>query len=146
MANLKLSELPAASALTGEESIPVVQGGQTLRTTSAAVADLLKGQWQAVVLDLPWMNQGGDFAAAAYRQDGDRVELRGVVTGGDGGGVLFTLPQQQRPLSQRVFAATADTATPARLMVRANGDVLLEVPAGSAAAWYALDGVSYSID
>lgn len=37
MADVKISELPAASALTGAELVPIVQGGVTKRTTAAAV-------------------------------------------------------------------------------------------------------------
>lgn len=53
MANLKLSQLPAANALTGDETLPIVQGGQTRRSTAAAVADLRKGTWQAPALVAP---------------------------------------------------------------------------------------------
>lgn len=34
---IKLSQLAAASALTGAEAVPVVQGGVTKKTTSAAL-------------------------------------------------------------------------------------------------------------
>lgn len=37
-ASIKISDLPAATALTGSEVIPVVQAGQTVRTTVSAVA------------------------------------------------------------------------------------------------------------
>ncbi len=40
MANVKISELPAAAALTGTEQIPLVQSGGTDRTTAQAIADL----------------------------------------------------------------------------------------------------------
>jgi hypothetical protein len=38
---IKISQLPLASSLTGEESIPVVQSGATLRSTVAALAQLV---------------------------------------------------------------------------------------------------------
>jgi hypothetical protein len=37
MADSRISELPAASALTGTEQVPVVQGGQTRRSTTGAL-------------------------------------------------------------------------------------------------------------
>lgn len=40
MADTKISELDAAAALTGAEIVPVVQGGDTVRTTAQAIADL----------------------------------------------------------------------------------------------------------
>ena len=43
MADLKISELPAAAALTGTELVPAVQGGDTVRTTAQAIADLAAG-------------------------------------------------------------------------------------------------------
>lgn len=38
MANVKISALPSASALTGSELVPVVQGGTTKRTTTGAIS------------------------------------------------------------------------------------------------------------
>ncbi len=38
MANVTITQLPAAGPITGTELVPVVQGGQTVRTTAAALA------------------------------------------------------------------------------------------------------------
>ena len=38
MANVTITELPAAGPITGLESVPIVQNGQTLRTTTGAIA------------------------------------------------------------------------------------------------------------
>ena len=43
MANVKISQLTAGSALTGTEEIPVVQSGSTVRTTAQDIADLAGG-------------------------------------------------------------------------------------------------------
>lgn len=43
LAQVKISELPAAAALTGTEPVPVVQGASTARTTTAAIAALASG-------------------------------------------------------------------------------------------------------
>jgi hypothetical protein len=40
---VKISELPAASALTGAELVPIVQGGATKRTTTQDIANLAGG-------------------------------------------------------------------------------------------------------
>jgi len=40
MANPKFSELPAAAALTGTETLPVVQGGGAVRTTPSDIVSL----------------------------------------------------------------------------------------------------------
>ena len=38
MANVTITELPAAGPITGTESVHIVQNGQTLRTTTGAIA------------------------------------------------------------------------------------------------------------
>lgn len=38
MANVTITQLPAAGPITGTESIPIVQNGQTVRTTTGAIA------------------------------------------------------------------------------------------------------------
>jgi len=38
MANVTITDLPAAGPITGTESVPIVQNGQTLRTTTGAIA------------------------------------------------------------------------------------------------------------
>jgi hypothetical protein len=146
MANLKLSQLPAASALTGDEIVPVVQAGQTRRASAAALAMLGQGAWQVATLAAPWANYGDAFATAAFRKDGRRVELRGVVKGGAGGSVVFTLPIGLRPAAQRIFTMLSDAAAPTRVDVRANGEVLVGLPPSTTVAWLSLDGIGFSID
>ena len=38
MANVQISQLPAAGAITGTELVPVVQNGVTVQTTTGAIA------------------------------------------------------------------------------------------------------------
>ena len=38
MANVQITQLPAAGGLTGSELVPIVQNGVTVRTTTAAIA------------------------------------------------------------------------------------------------------------
>jgi hypothetical protein len=40
MADIKISQLTSGAALTGAEQVPVVQGGNTVKTTTQAIADL----------------------------------------------------------------------------------------------------------
>ncbi|WP_394540197.1 hypothetical protein PRJ39_06400 [Lysobacter enzymogenes] len=146
MTNLKLSQLPAASALTGDEIVPVVQGGQTRRSTAAAVADARKGAWIAPTLNAPWTNFGDVFAAVGYRKDGNRVQLRGVVKGGAGGTVLFVLPAPLRPSAQLIMTTLSDAGAPTRIDVRTNGEVFVGLPPSAQVAWLALDSMSYCTD
>lgn len=43
LAQVKISDMPAAGALTGTEEVPVVQGAATVRTTAGAIAALAGG-------------------------------------------------------------------------------------------------------
>jgi hypothetical protein len=43
MADIKISQLTSAAALTGAEEVPVVQGASTVRTTAQDIADLAPG-------------------------------------------------------------------------------------------------------
>ncbi|HKX79579.1 MAG TPA: hypothetical protein VJM34_13760 [Novosphingobium sp.] len=146
MANLKLSQLPAASVLTGTELVPVVQGGQTRSTTTAAVAELRKGSWQAPMLNAPWVNYGDVFATAGYRRDGGRVQLRGLVKAGAGGTAIFVLPAGFRPPAQQIFTAVSDSSAPARIDVKANGEILVSQPSAGVLGWLSLDGVTYFVE
>ncbi|MGO1069560.1 hypothetical protein [Lysobacter sp. CA199] len=146
MANLKLSQLPAAAALTGTEILPVVQAGQTRSTTAAALADLRKGAWQAFTLNAPWAAFGDPFANAGYRKDGGRVQLRGLVKAGVGGSVICVLPAAFRPLTQLLFLVGCDLAAPARIDVRSNGEVLVALPSSGVLGWLSLDGIGFFVD
>lgn len=146
MANLKLSQLPAASVLTGDEIVPVVQGGQTRRSTAAALADARKGAWVAPTLNAPWTNVGDVFASAGCRKDGNRVQLRGVVKGGAGGTVVYVLPAALRPSAQLILTALSDAGAPTRIDIRTNGEVLVGLPPSAQIAWLTLDGISYCTD
>ena len=143
MANLKLSQLPAAVALSGTELLAAVQAGQTRSVTAAAVADLRKGTWQVPALNAPWAHYGDSFANAAYRRDGGRVQLRGVAKDGSGGSVLFTLPTGFRPPAQHIYLANCDGASPARIDVKTNGDVIVTQPAAGILGWLSLDGIAF---
>ncbi|ALN78612.1 hypothetical protein [Lysobacter antibioticus] len=146
MANQKLSQLPAASALTGTELIPVVQGVQTRSTSAAAIADLRKGAWQVPTLNAPWTNYGDVFASAGYRRDGGRVQLRGLVKAGAGGTVIFVLPLGFRPPAQQIYTAVSDSSAPTRIDVKTNGEVLVSQPSSGVLGWLSIDGVTYFMD
>jgi hypothetical protein len=146
MANQKLSQLPAASLLTGTELLPIVQGGQTRSITVAAVADLRKGAWQAPTLNAPWTNYGDVFASAGYRRDGGRVQLRGLVKAGAGGTVIFVLPLGFRPPAQQIYTGVSDSSAPTRIDVKTNGEVLVSQPSSGVLGWLSIDGVAYFMD
>lgn len=50
MANLTITQLPNAQTLAGTESVPVVQNGQTVQTTTGAIARSFQAQLAPVAL------------------------------------------------------------------------------------------------
>lgn len=101
--------------------------------------------WQAATLGASWTNFGGLYAPASYvLDDFGVVHLRGVITGGTTAisTVLFTLPVGYRPEASRMFlATTGGSASPLRLDVAANGDVVLGTAATS--GFVSLDSVAF---
>lgn len=146
MANFKLSQLPAAAALTGSEILPVVQADQTRSTTAAAIADLRKGAWQVPTLNAPWTNYGDVFAMAAYRKDGGHVQLRGLVKGGAGNTVIFVLPVSFRPPTQQIYIAASDAIAPTRIDIKTTGEVTLSLPSTGTMGWLSLDAIAFYAD
>jgi len=60
-AQVTITQLPAAGALTGTESVPVVQNGQTVQTTTAAIAG-------AGALNYPFLTVGSTAGLIQARQ------------------------------------------------------------------------------
>lgn len=85
----KISELTAAGALTGTETVPVVQSSTTKRTTAQAIANLAPSGSTVPTVSFVLGNNGGDHSttsttfvdlAAAYTINmpaavGDRLEI-----------------------------------------------------------------------
>lgn len=146
MANLKLSQLPVAAPLAGAELVPLVQGGQTKAATLTAIANMRRGAWQLAQLEAPWIAFGDPFAAPAYRNDGSRVYLRGLIKGGAGGSTAFRLPAGLRPPMRHLFACTSDQNEPTRIDITAIGDVIVVQPLSGTVQWLSLDGIAFCID
>lgn len=66
MPNKKISELPAAGALSGAELVEAVQGGVNVQTTVQAIAD---------------MGAGASFFRGAYDASGDTYPAAGAGSG-----------------------------------------------------------------
>lgn len=69
MAKEKISELTAAGALTGAELVPVVQDGETLRTTAQDIADLGGGGASYLVYVALLSQSGTDAPVAAVLEN-----------------------------------------------------------------------------
>jgi hypothetical protein len=131
MADKKISELTAAGALAGTEDVPIVQGGETVRTTVQDIADL--------------------FDASAYQPlDGDLTAIAALTTTAAGRSTLTIAdPGVDRivawddtagAMAAIALADLTDEASPATgdylLIYGAEGDLRKtnwsELPGGSA--------------
>jgi hypothetical protein len=72
MADLRISQLPAADALTGTELVPVVQSGITKRTTAAAFGS--GGAHPTLIFELPQI--GGFFDGVPVNDWGDATVVQ----------------------------------------------------------------------
>lgn len=113
--------------------------------------DYQPAEWVAVggALANSWANIGAPWAPAAYRRNGDRVELRGAVEDGTSG-VIFGLPTDLWPPYDLSFSVPVhdNTAAPdyGHLIVRAaTGNVELEHPGTLSNHQVWLDGVAFSL-
>ena len=58
MANIQITQLPAAGAITGTESVPIVQNGQTVQTTTGAISASPSQPYQYLtVIQTPQLQQ-----------------------------------------------------------------------------------------
>lgn len=70
MANVTITQLPAAGAITGSELVPIVQNGQTVRTTTGAIA-ASPSQTQTFLT----LNQEPSLPNSRYLQGGTGIGL-----------------------------------------------------------------------
>ncbi len=104
MPNLRISELPTGSAITGTELVPVSQNGTTIQTTTAAIAG-------SISLNYPFLTVGNQPLLTLSRQIGVGSGLS--IT--DGGATYFDgagdyLAVNENPI-QRLSNAFTDFKT-----------------------------------
>lgn len=100
--------------------------------------------WVPVLFEDGW----GQFGEASYSQAAFRVEpagkvqLRGIVAGGEGpGSVIFTLPPNLAPSHHQVYLAS-EFAGPARVDVRSTGEVVFQ-GASNPSSYLGLDPICF---
>ena len=86
MAKIKISDLDAAAALDGTEEIPIVQDGETVKTTAQAIADLGGGGASYLVYTALLSQSGTDAPVATVLNSADANYLGNVVWTRDGVG------------------------------------------------------------
>jgi hypothetical protein len=107
--------------------------------------------WHALTLQNGWLAYGSGFPTPAYRKEGDRVWLRGLIYAGTttDGTTLFTLPSGYLPayiVNMIVYANTSggggSTITYTALVPQTSGAV--QIYHGSGIYYIGLDQVSIS--
>ena len=95
MANIKISALPAAAALTGTEAVPVVQSGVTVKTTAAAIAatgttptlNLVTTAGNSTTPSIVFKASGSGSTAYVSNSTGNWLSLNGVAEVVPAGGI-----------------------------------------------------------
>lgn len=77
---------------------------------------------------------------AAFRKAGNRVELRGKVSGGTDN-VVFRLPEGYKPKVESQFQVESGSGT-SIVTISPNGDVLADPDE----EWVSFDGISFETD
>lgn len=97
--------------------------------------------WTGPTFQNGWSNFLGGNLSAAYHKIGNRVELRGLVTGGTvgGGTPIFTLPTGFRPTAQANYGIT----TTNYVIVASDGRVCAIAPTTNASV--SLDGIFFDV-
>jgi hypothetical protein len=114
MANVQITQLPAAQPLTGTESVPIVQNGQTVQTTTGAIS-------ASPVLNYPFLTVGLQSALPSSRyfttdanltitdggaQSSYQISLNGAAANLNTLGNGFPVKTGISTLVNRIFAAS----------------------------------------
>jgi hypothetical protein len=127
MANVKISELPAASTLDGTETIPVVQGATAKKATAQAIADL-------VTVPAAYTNEEAVDAVAAAIAAG--THSRVTITYDDAAGTLsFVVDAAKLAPVAATFTGAADAYFPVHEALTLN--IAGAVTAGTGTFTYA---------
>jgi hypothetical protein len=98
--------------------------------------------WITPTLLNSWTNYGSGWNTAGYRKIAGIVYLKGLVTGGTQGTVVYNLPAGFRPIGGMHFANVTSTAGAGSGNVNANGDILARGTTG----YWSMDNVSFPAD
>lgn len=100
-------------------------------------------EWIGVTFENSWVNWGSPYNECQYRTVGRDVEIRGKVKTGLVATVIFTLPEDLRPVNYYLIDIISG-GTIGRIDIRTDGSIY--VVAGSGASYLSLDGIRFSLD
>jgi hypothetical protein len=139
-AQVTITQLPAAGAITGTEAVPIVQNGQTVQTTTAALAGS-PIQTQTFLT----LNQEPTLANSRALSGGTGV---GLVDGGAQSTLQITLNGVSGSLetsSDGIIAKSGGTVAGRTLSTSGNGLSIANANGASANPTFSLTGVAASV-
>jgi hypothetical protein len=121
----------------------VADGDNAMQALAEAVDTALAGvAWVNMALGNAWTNTDTNtYGFASYRKRGDVVELRGLITPGTVGAVIFTLPAGFRPPKSVWFLGhTNANPNAAKVEILSSGAMNIT----QCATWASLSGITFS--
>ena len=141
MANIQITQLPAAGAITGTESVPIVQNGVTVQTTTGAIAASPSQPYTYLTL-----NQTPQLANSRALSGGTGI---GLVDGGAQSTLQITLNAASGSLEAAgtgIIAKTGGaTVAPRTLTASGNGISITDGSGVSGNPTFQLTGIAAAI-
>ena len=141
MANIQITQLPAAGAITGTESVPIVQNGVTVQTTTGAIAASPSQPYTYLTV-----NQTPQLANSRALSGGTGI---GLVDGGAQSTLQITLNGASGSLEASgngIIAKTGGaTVTPRTLTASGNGISITDGSGVSGNPTFQLTGIAAAI-
>jgi hypothetical protein len=140
MANIQITQLPAAGAITGTESVPIVQNGVTVQTTTGAISASPSQPYQYLTV-----NQTPQLANSRALSGGTGV---GLVDGGAQSTLQITLNGVSGSLetsSDGIIAKSGGSVTGRTLSTSGNGLSVTDGNGVSGNPTFQLTGVAASV-
>ena len=141
MANIQITQLPAAGAITGTEAVPIVQNGVTVKTTTGAIAAS-----PALTATFLTLNQEPTLANSRALSGGTGV---GLVDGGAQSTLQITLNAASGSLEAAgtgiVAKTSSTTVAPRTLTASGNGISITDGSGVSGNPTFQLTGIAAAI-
>jgi hypothetical protein len=141
MANIQITQLPAAGAITGTESVPIVQNGVTVQTTTGAISASPSQPYTYLTV-----NQTPQLANSRALSGGTGI---GLVDGGAQSTLQITLNRAAGSLEAAgngiVVKTGSSTVTPRTLSTTGNGITVADGSGVSGNPTFSLTGIAAAI-
>jgi hypothetical protein len=141
MANIQITQLPAAGAITGTESVPIVQNGVTVQTTTGAISASPSQPYTYLTV-----NQTPQLANSRALSGGTGI---GLVDGGAQSTLQITLNRAAGSLEASgngiIVKTGSSTVTPRTLSTTGNGITVADGSGVSGNPTFSLTGIALAI-